>query len=44
MQDQLSSKHFGTTPSGNGRRQSFRHNPLPRMTNTLLAAGASDPD
>ena len=44
MQDQLSSKHFGLTPSGNGRRQSFRHNPLPRMTNTLLEAGPHDPE
>ncbi|HYQ14383.1 MAG TPA: TldD/PmbA family protein, partial [Polyangiaceae bacterium] len=32
MQDKISSKHFKTTPSGNGRRQSFRHEPLPRMT------------
>ncbi len=44
MQDELSAKHFGLTPSGNGRRQSFRHNPLPRMTNTLLAAGPHDPE
>jgi TldD protein len=44
MQDELSAKHFGTTPSGNGRRQSFRHNPLPRMTNTLLDAGPHDPE
>jgi TldD protein len=44
LQDQLSSQHFKTDPSGNGRRQSFRHAPLPRMTNTLLAAGAHDPD
>jgi TldD protein len=42
MQDELSAKHFGITPSGNGRRQSFRHNPLPRMTNTLLGAGPHD--
>jgi TldD protein len=44
MQDRLSSKHFGTTPSGNGRRQSFRHEPLPRMTNTFLAPGNDDPE
>jgi TldD protein len=44
MQDQLSAKHFGLAPSGNGRRQSFRHNPMPRMTNTLLEAGAHDPE
>ena len=44
MQDAISSKHFKVTPSGNGRRQSFRHAPLPRMTNTLLQAGPHDPD
>jgi TldD protein len=44
MQDALSARHLGAQPSGNGRRQSFRHNPLPRMTNTLLAAGPHDPD
>jgi TldD protein len=44
MQDQLSCKHFGVEPSGNGRRQSFRHNPLPRMTNTALLAGPHDPE
>ncbi|HZS39179.1 MAG TPA: metallopeptidase TldD-related protein [Polyangia bacterium] len=44
LQDHLSSQHYGIAPSGNGRRQSFRHNPLPRMTNTLLAAGPHDPE
>jgi TldD protein len=44
MQDQLSAKHFKVEPSGNGRRQSFRHNPLPRMTNTALLAGPHSPD
>jgi TldD protein len=44
LQDHLSSKHYQIAPSGSGRRQSFRHNPLPRMTNTLMAAGTSDPD
>jgi TldD protein len=44
MQDRLSSKHFGTTPSGNGRRESFRHEPLPRMTNTYLTPGNDDPE
>jgi TldD protein len=44
MQDRLSSKHFGTEASGNGRRQSFRHEPLPRMTNTFLAPGQDDPE
>jgi len=44
MQDRLSAKHFGLTPSGNGRRPSFRHEPLPRMTNTFLAPGQDDPE
>ncbi|HEX2658131.1 MAG TPA: metallopeptidase TldD-related protein, partial [Polyangia bacterium] len=44
MQDRLSAQHFGIAPSGNGRRQSFRHEPLPRMTNTFLAAGQDDPE
>ena len=44
MQDKISSKHFGTKPSGNGRRQSFRHEPLPRMTNTFMASGQDAPE
>ncbi len=44
MQDHMSARHFGIAPSGNGRRQSFRHEPLPRMTNTLLAAGKDEPE
>jgi TldD protein len=44
LQDRLSSTHYQLPPSGNGRRQSFRHQPLPRMTNTLLAAGEHDPE
>ncbi|MFH0901025.1 MAG: metallopeptidase TldD-related protein [Pseudomonadota bacterium] len=44
MHDRLSSRHFGVNPSGNGRRQSFRHMPLPRMTNTSLLAGSCSPE
>ncbi len=44
MQDRISSHHFGTQPTGNGRRESFRHEPLPRMTNTLLMAGQDAPE
>jgi TldD protein len=43
MQDRLSIKHFKTAPTGNGRRQSFKHYPMPRMTNTYMLAGQSDP-
>ncbi len=43
MQDRLSAKHFGTRPTGNGRRESFSCAPMPRMTNTVLLAGPHDP-
>ncbi|MCG8417632.1 MAG: metallopeptidase TldD-related protein [Proteobacteria bacterium] len=44
MHDRLSARHFGVAPSGNGRRQSFRCMPMPRMTNTSLLAGPHDSD
>ena len=44
MQDRISSRHYSVAPSGNGRRQSFRHYPMPRMTNTYMTAGESDPE
>jgi TldD protein len=44
MQDRLSARHFGTSPSGNGRRESFACAPMPRMTNTVLLAGPHDPE
>ncbi|HYM15548.1 MAG TPA: metallopeptidase TldD-related protein [Dehalococcoidia bacterium] len=44
LQDRLSTKHFGVGPTGNGRRQSFRHHPMPRMTNTYMLAGESAPE
>jgi TldD protein len=44
MQDRISSRHFGIAATGNGRRESFRHEPLPRMTNTLLMAGQDNPE
>jgi TldD protein len=43
MQDRLSAKHFQTA-SGNGRRESFRHAPMPRMTNTVLLGGPHSPE
>jgi TldD protein len=39
MQDRISSNQFGSGPTGNGRRQDFRHYPMPRMTNTLMLNG-----
>jgi TldD protein len=44
MHDRLSAKHYGITPTGNGRRESFAAIPLPRMTNTVLLAGKDDPE
>ena len=44
MQDRQSSEHFHVPFSGNGRRESFKSHPLPRMTNTLLLGGQSDPE
>lgn len=44
MQDRYSAGHFSTAATGNGRRESFKSHPLPRMTNTLLLAGQDDPE
>ena len=44
MQDRISARHFNLEPSGNGRRESFRHYPMPRMTNTYMTAGEDDPE
>ena len=44
MHDRLSAKHYKLRPSGNGRRESFACAPMPRMTNTILLAGQSDPE
>ena len=43
LQDQLSSRILGETPTGNGRRESYEHIPMPRMTNTFMLAGESHP-
>lgn len=43
MNDKLNSTLMGTTSTGSGRRQSFKHYPMPRMTNTYMLAGESDP-
>ncbi len=39
MHDRISAKFYGVKPTGNGRRQSFRHVPLPRMRNTYMTDG-----
>ena len=44
MQDQMNARLMGVASTGNGRRQSFAHLPLPRMTNTYMLAGDSDPE
>src|SRR4029453_14744609 len=43
MQDRLNAGLMGVAPTGNGRRESFAHLPMPRMTNTLVLAGERDP-
>jgi TldD protein len=43
LQDRMNARLLGSTPTGNGRRQSFAHIPMPRMTNTFLLAGEDDP-
>ncbi len=43
LHDRVSSAALRTAPSGNGRRESYRHAPMPRMTNTFMLAGESDP-
>jgi TldD protein len=44
MSDHLNADLMGSTPTGNGRRQSYKYIPLPRMTNTFMMAGDSDPE
>ncbi|WP_422134777.1 metalloprotease TldD [Endozoicomonas sp. ALD040] len=43
MQDKLNARLMGVAPTGNGRRESYSHLPMPRMTNTYMLAGKSDP-
>jgi TldD protein len=43
MQDKLNARLMGMRSTGNGRRESFAHLPMPRMTNTYMLAGTSDP-
>lgn len=43
MQDRQNARLMGVAPTGNGRRQSYAHAPMPRMTNTYMAGGDNDP-
>lgn len=43
MQDRMNSRLLGVPATGNGRRESFAHAPMPRMTNTLMLGGDKDP-
>ena len=43
MQDRLNARLMGVAPTGNGRRESFAHAPMPRMTNTFMKNGRDDP-
>lgn len=43
MQDKLNAKLSNSEPTGNGRRESYAHLPMPRMTNTYMLAGKHDP-
>lgn len=43
MQDRLNARLMGMKPTGNGRRESYASQPLPRMTNTLMLSGTADP-
>ncbi|MFA6444785.1 MAG: metalloprotease TldD, partial [Sterolibacterium sp.] len=43
LQDSLNARLMGVAPTGNGRRESFAHLPLPRMTNTYMLNGNKDP-
>ena len=44
MQDKLNARLMGVKPTGNGRRESYAHMPMPRMTNTYMLPGQSDPE
>jgi TldD protein len=43
MQDSMNARLMGVKPTGNGRRESYAHVPMPRMTNTYMLGGDKDP-
>ncbi len=44
LQDRLNARLMGMRPTGNGRRESYAHHPMPRMTNTFMLAGPTPPE
>lgn len=44
LQDRMNARLMGVAPTGNGRRQSYAHAPMPRMTNTIMLAGQTEPE
>lgn len=44
MQDKMNARLMGVEPTGNGRRESYAHLPMPRMTNTYMLPGKSSPE
>ncbi len=44
LHDRLNARLMGTRSTGNGRRESYAHSPIPRMTNTIMLSGDDDPD
>ena len=44
MQDRMNARLMGARPTGNGRRESFAHSPMPRMTNTYMLSGDKSPE
>ena len=44
IQDRMNARLMGVAPTGNGRRQSYAHSPMPRMTNTVMLGGSHSPE
>ncbi len=44
LQDRLNARLMGMAPTGNGRRESYAHHPMPRMTNTFMLPGTTPPE
>jgi TldD protein len=44
LHDRISAAHYGVAPTGNGRRESYQHYPVPRMRNTYMLPGTASPE